>query len=204
MIARVVVSVVAAVVLVVGCAQKQDRTRTDGTGATVQPDVTSDPAQRVSELRRRADELAAAAQRMPGRSASEDRALAAEAFDKAASALELLGGPNPGGAFRQQVRIIDNTRNFLRTGSESIAMEPSVDSGLRSVQGALVGVQQRLFPDDPEIQKRLDALAARVRELDTVRGPLHSLVTAQTFEAASQVVDAMAQQMEGRTAAAGA
>jgi hypothetical protein len=190
-----------------GCAQKKTPTRTgDGGGMNAESPAMSDSAQRMSELRRRSRELAEVSQRMPGRSAAEDRQLTAEAFDKSTASLELLGGPSPGGAFRQQLRIIDSTRTFLRGAgaNESVSTDSAVDSGLRSLYGALTSVRERLFPTDDKVRVQLDALSARLGELDSVRGPLHSLVVAQSFDAASKAIDTMAQELEGRADATSA
>ena len=197
-----VLVIVALGAMAAGCGPKEHPTRTGGSEAdrpSVDSPVPTDPRQRLEELGRRATELQQVASRMPGQNAAQDRQLAAEAFEKSAASLELLAGPSPGGAFRQQLRIIDNTRNFLRRGGEDVAPEPAVDAGLRSVYRALVGVSQRLFPDDARVQAQLDALSNRLGELDAVRGPLHALVVSQAFEATSKVVDAMARELSGRS-----
>ncbi|MEO6437476.1 MAG: hypothetical protein ABIP55_17160 [Tepidisphaeraceae bacterium] len=197
--ARALVAILAAFTLAIGCGQKKDPSRTGGPPAdALASPAMSDTGVRMSELRQRAQELADVAARMPGRNAAEDRQLAAQAFEKAVASLELLAGPQPGGAFRQQLRIIGNTRNVLKSAASDLSTDPAVDSGLRSVQQALVGVRERLFPDNDKVRPPLDALAGRVNELDSVRGPLHSLVAAQAFEATSKVIDTMAQEMEGR------
>src|SRR5438105_1099456 len=112
---RVVVTIIAfgfAVIAVAGCGLKKQPTRTAGQ-PNPQPESMTDTGVRMSELRKCSQELNQAAQQLPGRAAAEDRKLVADAFGKAAASLELLGGPDPGGAFRQQLRIIENTRNFL-------------------------------------------------------------------------------------------
>ena len=200
--ARVAVSFMAAFVLMIGCAQKQERTRTQGTGVSVDEPAPTEPPAQASELHRRAKELRELANRMPGRDSKQDRELAAEAFEQASAALAVLGGPSPGGTMRQQMRIIDKTTEFLRTSSADVSPDASIDSGLRSLNGALSRTAERLFRDQPKVQSALDALAQRVHELDSVRGPLHSLVVAQAFDAASGVIDVMAQHMESRAAAA--
>lgn len=184
----------------VGCAQKTAPTRVGGTPGIESP-VSADPNQRAGELRRAVGSLEETVARMPGRDRSEDRRLAAEAFASASAAVEQLGGPNPPGAFRQQLRIIDNTRAFLRSSRDEISTDPSVDSGLRSLYGALESVRNRLFRDDKEIGAPLSALSTRLADLDSVRGPLHSLVVAQAFGEASRVIDAMADKVEAAQAA---
>ena len=129
---RLVVSLAACGLALAGCGPKKQPTRT-----TTQPNppaqVMTDTNTRMGELRQRSQELTAAVQQLPGRAAADDRKLVADAFGKAASSLELLGGPQPGGAFRQQLRIVENTRSFLESPSATVAPDPSIDTGLRSV-----------------------------------------------------------------------
>lgn len=192
--------VVVLAVSVSACAQKKAPTRVDGTPGVEKP-VSADQGQRASELRRAVGELEETVARMPGRDTAEDRRLAAEAFAKSAAAVEQLGGPNPPGAFRQQLRIIDNTREFLRSSPGDVSTDPSIDSGLRSLYSALDSVRSRLFRDDKDVAARLTALSARLGELDSVRGPLHSLVVSQSFDDAAKAIDAMADKLEAAQAA---
>src|SRR5204863_548685 len=103
-----------------------------GAGGATNPQSPpmSDADTRVTELRQRSQELTQATQQLPGRGAADDRTKVADAFGKASSSLELLGGPNPGGAFRQSLRIIDNTRRFLESQhTAAISDDPSIDTG---------------------------------------------------------------------------
>jgi hypothetical protein len=152
---------------------------------------------RSNELRKRSDELNEAVKQLPGRDAASDRQLVADAFAKASSSLELLGGPMPGGALRQELRIIDNTRVFLASGSP-VSPDPSTDTGLRSLESALTNVRERSFPSDEKVKAELDALRQRIGDLDSVRGPIHSLVVAQVFQSASSVIDMMSTELESR------
>jgi hypothetical protein len=191
-----------------GCGPKKHPTHTSstmstaskGAGGATNPQSPSmnDADMRVSELRQRSQELTQATQQLPGRGAADDRKKVADAFAKASDSLELLGGPNPGGAFRQSLRIIDNTRQFLESSNHTVAPDPSVDTGLRSIEGALASVREQLFPNDDKIKQQLDLYRTRLSELDSVRGPIHSLVVAQAFGAASSVIDSMSMQLEAR------
>src|SRR5436190_1665496 len=95
----------------VGCAHKKHPTRT--TQPNPPSEVMTDATARMSELRQRSQELTNVVQQLPGRDTADDRKLVADAFGKVSASLELLGGPSPGGAFRQELRIIENTRDFL-------------------------------------------------------------------------------------------
>jgi hypothetical protein len=182
-----------------GCGPKKQPTRTT-TQPNPQPEVMTNTDTRMSELRQRSQELNQAAQQLPGRAAADDRRLVADAFGKAAASLELLGGPQPGGAFRQQLRIVENTRDFLGS-SASVAPDPSIDTGLRSIENALGGVREQLFPNDPKVKSQLENFRTRLAELDSVRGPIHSLVVAQAFQSAANVIDTMSSELDVRNTA---
>lgn len=156
--------------------------------------------QRMSELQQRGTELTQVAQQLPGRTSEDDRRLVVAAFDRAAAALELLGGPNPPGSFRQALRIVDNTRQQLSSGSA--ASDAAIDSGLRAIHNALIDVRQRAFPDDADVQKLQDELRNRISELDRVRGPMHTVVVGHAFVATSNVINRMAGEFEERNAPA--
>jgi DNA repair exonuclease SbcCD ATPase subunit len=192
-------------VAVSGCGPKKNPTRTSTASArekagepNPQSGVNSDVDTRMTELRQKSQELTAATQQLPGRASADDRKLVADAFAKAASSLELLGGPQPGGAFRQQLRIVENTKAFLNSSNANAPADPSVDTGLRSIESALTSVRERLFPNDEKVKSQIDALRTRLSELDSVRGPIHSLVVAQAFQSASSVIDTMSQELDAR------
>jgi hypothetical protein len=150
---------------------------------------------RVDELHKLSEELNRLAGELPGREKSDDRRMLAETLDRTQSALALLMGPEPHGAFRQQLRILDNVRRDVRSGSASDA---TIDSGLRSVYNALVGIRQRLFATDDRVRGQLDTLRQRVDDLDSVRGPLHSVNVASVMQSAAEVIATMTAALEGR------
>src|SRR5262245_13964046 len=82
-------------VVVIGCTPKKQPTHT----AQPNPQANSmtDADARMTELRKRAVELTNVTQQLPADQAAKNRALVADAFGKSAGALELLGGPTPGG-----------------------------------------------------------------------------------------------------------
>jgi len=197
---QLVALIVAASLSLVGCGPKKQPTK------TAKPNPPSDAMTnvdtRMSELQQRAAELDAVARQLPGRDLKSDRDLVVQAFDRSSAALVLLGGPSPGGAFRQQLRIIDTVRQEIKTLSPSIADDPTIDSGLRALYNALTSVRERLFPDDPRVRQMLDVVHERVVDLDAVRGPMHSLVVAQVFSAVATTIQMMAGELSGRSAAA--
>jgi hypothetical protein len=183
-----VFSAVAAGVLIAGCRPKSEPAQKE---QQLQPQVMRDTDERMGELQRRSKELSSIVRQLPGRDAKEDRELVAQAFDATHESLTMMGGPEPGGALRQQLRIIDNIRQFLRTGDPKLSYDPAVDAGLRATHSALTGVRERLFPNDEKVAQQVNAFGERLGELDSVRGPMHSVVVAQVFQSASQAIDTM-------------
>ena len=156
---------------------------------------------RMTELRKRAEELKSVTNQLPGEPADANRQLVADAFGKASSALELLGGPTPGGSFRQELRIIENTRTFLQSGSTDVSSIPSTDSGLRSLESALTSVRERLFQNDEKVRTQIEQLRAKIADLDNARGGLHPVVVAEAFKSAANVVDTMSAELDSRAQA---
>jgi hypothetical protein len=192
-----IVVVVLLAVTATACRQKRQPTRVEEPNPQ-SPDL-GNVDERVSDLQRYAVELTALSKNLPGRDKSEDRRLLADSFDRATSALTLLMGPEPHGAFRQQLRIIDNVRRDVRSGNASDA---TVDSGMRSIYNALVGIRDRLFATDDRVRGQLDTLRDRVDDLDSVRGPLHSVAVASAYQASAAVIETMSAGLEGRAAEA--
>jgi hypothetical protein len=179
----------ASAVVLAGCRGKSEPT--NDRQQELQPQVMRDTDERMGELQRRSKELSSIVRQLPGRDAKEDRELVAQAFDATHESLTMMGGPEPGGALRQQLRIIDNIRQFLRTGDQKLSYDPAVDAGLRATHSALSGIRERLFPNDDKVAQQVNAFGERLGELDSVRGPMHSVVVAQVFQTASQAIDTM-------------
>jgi hypothetical protein len=197
---RVIAAIAAITLLAAGCGSKKEPTLEPTVDARDSaPAGDGDAAPRARQLRAELPQFQAAVAPLPGRNEQENRKQVARAFEAAGSVLSILEGPRPAGAFRQQLRIIDTTRQRLASGSQSLAIEPTVNAGLRAVYNALVGIRQDQFGNDADVAARLDALRSRVDDLDTVRGPLHRLVVAQVFRGAGDVVDAMAKSLETRS-----
>jgi hypothetical protein len=204
-----------------GCASKDHPTLSAGDRATTAsakpnppPPVMADVDVRMDRLRQRASGLAAVAKQLPARTPQDDRKLTAQAFTAARDAVELLGGPAPGGAFRQQLRVIEDSTSTFRdrggggattshaaSGSDvaaGLAAGPSIDAGLRSLEDALTHVREHQFPIDDRVRQQLDTLRDRVRDLDTARGGAHAAAVAEVFRAASALVSTMAERMQFR------
>ena len=188
-----------AATLFLGCAPKTETTlEPPPAEPNPQPQLASDARERVKELTARAQEYADSAKKLPGPNEQADRALLVNQFSLLAQMLPALNGPQMAGDFRQQLRIIDSTRAQLASTAPDLSIEPAVDTGLRAAHQALAGIAQRNFSDIPDAGKSLDAMRAKVQELDTVSGPIHRLVAAQTIQASADAITKMTAALDQR------
>jgi hypothetical protein len=185
--------------LLAGCAGKTETTLPP---APVDPNppapIVSDARERIKELVARADEYAAGANKLPGRNATDDRAQVVQQFALLAQILPIVSGPEQTGNFRQELRIIDSTRSQLSSGSADLAVEPTIDTGLRAAQRAIASLAQRSFSELPDVAKAVDTMRAKNEELDAVNGGLHRLVASQSFQASALAISQMASALDQR------
>jgi hypothetical protein len=181
------------------CAPKKAQpTRTPISQSNAAP--MTDQARRIAELTSRARALQQAADALPARNAADDARLTVEAFDRADAALEALAGAEQAGFFRQQLRVMKESRDQIqRSGADGrAAPEAVVDTALRAMRNAISSIQEQQFPANAEVADRLSQLRSHLQELDAVRGPLHRLVVAQAFESMAGAVQRMADVYEKR------
>jgi hypothetical protein len=196
-------SLLMATLLLAACAPKSQTTlKAPPPEPNPEPQLATDAHERVKELGTRAEDYMKGAAMLPGRNAEEDRAKTTEQFTLLAQILPMINGPDMSGDFRQQLRIIDATRSQLSNGSQDLSIEPTVDTGLRAAHRALASINQRAFSANPEIAKSLDAMHAKVRELDGVSDAIHRLVAAQAFKSSAQAIGdmtkALTQRLDGK------
>ena len=156
------------------------------------PRVETSVTARVSELDRLSAQLEETTQRLPGNSPDEHRRLVRQAFGELAQILPVLYGPNPTGTFRQHLRIVENARTQLASAPRGLAMEPTIDTGLRAAHDSLEALAQREYFDQEKMGPLIDSLSSAVAGLDVARGPAHASVVADAFAQTSQVVRQMA------------
>lgn len=181
--------------LFAGCVAKKHPTITAPPEPTTAPTVAEDVEHRVKDLRMHADALAEINKKLPGRNVEEDNQLVSQALDYLAAALSDLGGTSPDGALRQQVEIVRGAREKLLTAPLAVS-EPTIDTGLRAGNNALVDLHRKQFASDKEIAQLLEQLLGKLPELDKVHDPLHRLPVASVFNGISQVLQAMTRVME--------
>jgi hypothetical protein len=196
---RAFAPLILAALFFLGCAPKSQTTlQPPATEPNPQPQLASDARERVKELAARAQEYEQNAKNLPGPNEQADRALLVNQFSLLSQILPALNGPQMSGDFRQQLRIIDSTRAQLASTSQDLSIEPAVDTGLRAAHHALEGIAQRNFTDVPEVNKSLDAMRAKVQELDAVSGPIHRLVAAQAIQASAEAITKMTTALDQR------
>jgi hypothetical protein len=139
------------------------------------------------DLWERVHNLSRLSRDFPGRTLEDHYALMRAAFGDLLSILPTLHGPGMDGAFIQQMQIIDTGQRHLDPENPFLPTEATIDDGLRAAFNALLTIGRR-FPDDEVVQQGLLELRSRVRELDTVRGPIHRLVSGQALQQAADVV----------------
>jgi hypothetical protein len=182
--------------LCTGCAKRQS---TMGRAPEVNPppaversaEVRSDE---LGELSRRFSETA---QSVSG-TAQQHRRGMQQVFAELAKILPVLYGPNPRGTFRQQIRIVENARSQLASAPQSLAVEPTIDTALRSARDALASLASRTYFDQAQLGQSMDRLDASIAALDAARGASHQEVAAESVEAMARVIQQMSDAMTRR------
>jgi hypothetical protein len=162
------------------------------------PAVESNVEVRVDELAGLSKQFSETARRLPGRSPEEDRAALRQAFTELAQILPILYGPNPDGAQRQQLRIVESARTQLGSPAQGLALEPTVDTALRAARDALEALGRRSYFDQQQVGQTLDRLDAKVTSLDAARGASHPQAVAESVELVSETVTQMSDALNER------
>jgi len=177
-----------------GCAKRNQQRA--GKGANDALGRTA--SERVSDTQRNINALRQTVQRMPGASEQDDRKLIAQALAQTGATLSAIEGDRPGGSFRQQLRIIENARGQLGRMGQDIPSEPATDSAIRAAHNALVNLRDGRFGGNERVAKAVNDVGQQIPQLDSVRGPLHSLAVSQTFESIANALSTMSNVLEGR------
>jgi hypothetical protein len=190
----------AAVMTSGGCVKTQSTIAPPSAQPNPPPMVAADPTIRVQTLARLADAFARTSNELPGNNATQHRQLMASIFAQLEEILPILQGPNPGAEFRQQLQVVRDAQSELATGPSDLSAEPTIDTGLRAGRDALSSIAQSGFYDQSSLTPLFDRLAAKINELDTVRGPLHQVVTGDAVGLTSQIISGMADTLSHRLA----
>ena len=196
--ARLALSATVLAALAVGCAPTQP-TVAQKPLLPPEPQLAANVQQRVRDLDERVTALAEQSQQLPGHTEEDFRTGMESSFGDLSRILSILQGTTQSGEFRQQLRIVDSTRAELASGSQDLASEPTVDTGLRATYRALSNLTDLSFTEDKDqLNPTLDLLRGKLNELDNVHGPMHRVVAAEALDLTTQAVRQMAQSLQER------
>ncbi len=191
------VAVLVSVLCAAGCGPKKTSTLepavvTKGTGVAAQT-----PENRIEALSRAVEQFTASRNGLRGHADAQSRRELAGSLSKLNDVLTNLAGPQAGGAFRQQMRIIDRARTTLTSDGDT-APEPTVNAAIRAAQNALSEIASDTFADDGQVKTLMDTLRSRVDTLDTVRGPIHGFETAKALDEIGAIAQRMSDVLRQR------
>lgn len=184
-----------------GCVKQHTTLRPIPAPPNPQPMVGADVPTRVATLERLSDTYSRTSNELPGRDLAEHRKLMAQVFAQLEEILPLLEGPNPGAEFRQQIQVIRDAQAELSSGPADLSPEPTIDVGLRAARDVLTSIAQKEYYDQTKLTTLFDQLAAKINDLDTVRGPLHQLETGEAVGITSNIIREMTTALSQRLAA---
>lgn len=147
-----------------------------------------------TELGRKADQIAALVQRLPGQNSGENLALTADFFNDMVGILPHLT-PHHDGAYQQRILILQISAQKLQTGAEFHA-EPTINEGMRAACTSLEAVANERFDQAPEIGAAIDSAGKRVDQMNTTSGASHRLVASQAARELSRAMNLMVEAIE--------
>jgi hypothetical protein len=135
---------------------------------------------------------------LPGRGDQAHRQAMASVFEDLIQVLPILEGPEPSGAFRQQLRTLENARDRLASGANGAGAEPAIDTGLRAANAALAGIAKDEEVGGQTLDAMMKKLQAKVDELDDVRSVGRPYVAADATVLMAQAIRQMSDRATGR------
>jgi hypothetical protein len=162
------------------------------------PKVQASADARADELKNRSQKFDETVQQLPGRTPEEHRRAMQQVFTELAQILPMLYGPNPSGVFRQQLRVVESSRTQLATAPQSLAVEPTIDTGLRAARDALAGLASKGYFDRAQLGQTMDRLNKALDALDTNRGAMHQTAVAESAGLMSQAIRQMSDALNQR------
>lgn len=156
------------------------------------PTIETSTTQRVQDVASRLDDFDRHAQRLPGSAESDHRAVMETVFGDFIGILPLLEGPDEDAAFRQQLRLIDSTRDQLAALASDLPSEPLIATGLRAVYNALQDMFTQQFSDQTRMSNSLNTLEDNLDELDTA----HDAANRQIVSDAVHLISGIMRQMD--------
>ncbi|HZL35337.1 MAG TPA: hypothetical protein VFC78_08505 [Tepidisphaeraceae bacterium] len=195
-------SALAASLLIGGCGPKKQPTMVKPPPriANPRPKSATDLSVRVSELSQASKALADDSKQLPGSDDASHRKIMGRVFDDLLKILPLLDNPRQNRLLAMQMSSIQNSRSQIQYGSASLAMEPSINTGLRSAAAALADLSHADYYDQATLGPILDKLSAQIDRLDLDHGPLHMVDVADAVDLVNQAAGKMAAALGERVA----
>ena len=151
--------------------------------------LPTDPQDRAAALADAYQQLQGTVAQLPTGNDARDTQTIGEALTRLSSVLQLMEDPEPTGAFRQQVAIIERNAGLISNGQTDRDPEPPINTALNAAYSALRGVARKF--EAPKVDEALDGLSDQVRNLDAIRGPLHRFAAADVLRGTTAVAGQM-------------
>jgi hypothetical protein len=136
------------------------------------------PEQRVQLASEHLATYMKTAQRLPASTEFIQRAMMQDIFQELTTILPLIAGPDADATVRQQLHIVQSTRQQLASLPSDQSSELIVESGLRAAYDAFEDMGTTLFADQTDLPDALNALSAKLDQLDAGPGPDHRQIVA--------------------------
>jgi hypothetical protein len=156
------------------------------------PTIQISTTQRVQDAASRLDDFDRHAQRLPGLAEADHRVVMETVFGDLIGILPVLQGPDEDAAFRQQLRLIDSTRDQLAGLASDLPSEPLIATGLRAASNALQDMFTQQFSDQTDMSNSFDTLGDKLDALDTA----HDAAKRQIVTEAVHLISAIMRQMD--------
>ena len=124
-------------------------------------------------------------------------------LDKLDQILSLLADPRSDLVLQQHLLALEDARDRLGDNAATeLAVEPAIDTGLRSAYNALQRIARDKDFETQDFAGPMTDFKSRLDELDTVHGLTHQVVVAEAVDASTAVVNKMADVIASRIAPA--
>jgi hypothetical protein len=156
------------------------------------PTIETRTTQRVKDVGAKVDQFNRYVQQLPGASEPIHRVMMEQAFGDLVGILPVLEGPDADAIFRQQIRLIDSTRDQLTALPTNLSSEPLIGTGLRAAYNALQDMVTQQFSDQTDMPGQLDTLSDKLDALDTA----HDSANRQLVADAARLIGGIMRQMD--------
>jgi outer membrane murein-binding lipoprotein Lpp len=173
------------------------------------PPIQADPwgtvatGRRIHQLAKDATQLASDAHALQGdHTAAEHSRIVQRVFTDLLAILPRLQSLEDNRPLAEKLRIIQDARAQLASGSADISMLPTIDGALRAADDALADISRGDNFQEADYHEQFDIMRAQINNLDFVHDPpLHRVDVTQIINIMSQVVAKMSDSLSARLTA---